>query len=194
MDRLRRRRIDFAVNSAELRRLRRSGSLRAQRALRSLELDVEHPIDVFGAIQREQIWLMFQPLDRLYGAYDRRSEAAGIVVHALHPVRTQRFTAAHELGHHLLGHDVSIDSREFVEWTTADLPAQEVEAQAFAAGAAYGFSRGSVISTFAVIVRSRSRTEESDAHYPGTGLKARMNPYFVIAIVSGLIAMGIQAS
>jgi Zn-dependent peptidase ImmA (M78 family)/predicted secreted protein len=121
------------VNQAELRQLRRSGSMRAQRALRSLDLDVEHPIDVFGAIEREQVWLMFQPLDRLYGAYDRRAETAGIIVHALHPVRTQRFTAAHELGHHLLGHQASIDPRDYVERTDAEIPAQEVEAQAFAA-------------------------------------------------------------
>jgi Zn-dependent peptidase ImmA (M78 family)/predicted secreted protein len=121
------------VNQAELRQLRRNGSMRAQRALRSLDLDVEHPVDVFGAIEGEHVWLMFQPLDRLYGAYERRVEAAGIVVHALHPVRAQRFTAAHELGHHMLGHEVSIDPRDFVESTDAELPAQEVEAQAFAA-------------------------------------------------------------
>lgn len=121
------------MNQAELLQLRRNGSMRAQRALRTLDLDIDHLIDVFGAIEREQVWLMFQPLDRLYGAYERRAETAGIVVHALHPVRTQRFTAAHEFGHHLLGHEVSIDSRDEFERTDRELPPQEIEAQAFAA-------------------------------------------------------------
>ena len=120
------------MTRAELARHQRKGSLRAQRALRDLGLDVGAPIDVFGAIEREQVWLMFQPLDRLFGAY-RRHDAPGIVVHSGHPVRTQRFTAAHELGHHLLGHDISVDSREEVEPGESSLPGQEVQAQAFAA-------------------------------------------------------------
>lgn len=121
-----------AMNRGELERHRRTGSLCAQRALRTTGVDFDGPIDVFGAIERERVWLMFQPLDRLYGAY-RRRDTPGIVVHAGHPPRLQRFTAAHELGHHLLGHDLSVDARDEVESTGATLPAQEVEAQAFAA-------------------------------------------------------------
>lgn len=120
------------MNSAEVGKHRRAGSLRAQRALRDIHADFETPVDVFGCIEREQVWLMFQPLDRLYGAY-RRRETPGIVIHNGHPTRLQRFTAAHELGHHLLGHEISIDSQEEVESGAAALPAQEVEAQAFAA-------------------------------------------------------------
>lgn len=111
---------------------RRAGSLRAQRALRAAGVDDDLPIDVFGAIERERVWLLFQPLDRLYGAYRRRA-TPGIVIHAGHPHRLQRFTAAHELGHHLLGHDVSVDSRDEVESMDTALPGQEIEAQAFAA-------------------------------------------------------------
>lgn len=120
------------MNQAEVAQHRRTGSMRAQRALRSLDVDFEAPIDVFGSIEREQVWLVFQALDHLYGAYRRRA-TPGIVVHAGHPLRTQRFTAAHELGHHLLGHDISVDAREEVEQTNQDLPPQEIEAQAFAA-------------------------------------------------------------
>lgn len=111
---------------------RRRGSLRAQRALRGAHVDYDTPMDVFGSIEREQVWLLFQPLDRLYGAY-RRYDTPGIVIHAGHPQRLQRFTAAHELGHHLLGHDISFDSRNEVEQMSSGLPAQEIEAQAFAA-------------------------------------------------------------
>jgi Zn-dependent peptidase ImmA (M78 family)/predicted secreted protein len=121
------------VNRAEIAAHRRTGSLCAQRALTHLGVDYEAPVDVFGAIEREQVWLMFQPLDRLYGAY-RRHDTPGIVVHAGHPRRLQRFTAAHEFGHHLLGHEISVDSREQVERAGGgSLPLQEVEAQAFAA-------------------------------------------------------------
>lgn len=120
------------MNNSQIAEHRRRGSLRAQRALRTAGVDFEAPIDVFGSIEREQVWLLFQPLDRLYGAY-RRHETPGIVIHAGHPHRLQRFTAAHELGHHLLGHDLSVDAQDEVEKMSAGLPAQEVEAQAFAA-------------------------------------------------------------
>ena len=120
------------MNSAQLREHRRTGSMRAQRALRAADVDFEQPIDVFGLIEQEQVWLLFQPLDRLYGAY-RRHQTPGIVLHAGHPRRLQRFTAAHELGHHLLGHDLSVDARDEVERVGVGLPAQEVQAQAFAA-------------------------------------------------------------
>ena len=107
--------------------------MRAQRALTHFHIDYESPVDVFAAVEREQVWLMFQPLDRLYGAY-RRQDTPGIVVHSGHPGRLQRFTAAHELGHHLLGHELSVDSREQVERAFhTSLAPQEIEAQAFAA-------------------------------------------------------------
>jgi predicted secreted protein len=119
------------MNSVEVNKHRRRGSMRAQRALRDANVDFEAPIDVFGAIEDEQVWLLFQPLDRLYGAY-RRHDTPGIVIHSGHPHRLQRFTAAHELGHHLLGHDISVDAHDEVEQPSAGLPAQEIEAQAFA--------------------------------------------------------------
>ena len=120
------------MNTAEIQRHRRTGSLCAQRALKQLDVDYDSPIDVFGAIERERVWLMFQPLDRLYGAY-RRHETPGVVLHSGHPTRLQRFTAAHELGHHLLGHDLSIDCQAEVERSDGTLPVEEIQAQAFAA-------------------------------------------------------------
>ena len=120
------------MNRAEIATHRRTGSLRAQRALKQAGVDFEAPIDVFDAIERERVWLIFQRLDRLYGAY-RRHATPGIVVNSGHPTRLQRFTAAHELGHHLLGHDISVDAQDEVERAGATLPAQEVQAQAFAA-------------------------------------------------------------
>ena len=83
------------MNRDEIAMHRRTGSLRAQRALKTAGVDFEAPIDVFDAIERERVWLIFQPLDRLYGAY-RRHATPGIVVNSGHPTRLQRFTAAHE--------------------------------------------------------------------------------------------------
>jgi predicted secreted protein/Zn-dependent peptidase ImmA (M78 family) len=127
------------------------GSLAAQRARRRLGLSLERRVDVFSVIESEGIWLMFQPLRNLFGFYRRVSGVAGIVINANHPVSLQRYTAAHEYGHHVLGHGFSLDevrhidgvpgvdeAREFEEALTVRSPAEggdprhEAAAQAFA--------------------------------------------------------------
>jgi Zn-dependent peptidase ImmA (M78 family) len=70
-------------------------------------LNVPHgaPVDVFDAITREGIRLLRFPLgdNGLLGAYKRLFAEEFIVINSsVTPVR-QRFTAAHELGHHFLG-------------------------------------------------------------------------------------------
>ena len=131
---------------------RRAGSLEAQRARVRFGLRDVRRVDVFSIIEDQGVWLMFQPLDRLYGFYRRMGEVAGITVNAQHPPSVQRYTAAHELGHHLLGHGYSIDevhaidgaagveeTRDFDEALAArsnvDVgnPLEEAAAQAFAA-------------------------------------------------------------
>lgn len=93
----------------DLQAARRAGSLGAQRARRRLGLPLERRIDIFGVIESEGVWLMFQPLRELYGFYRRVGDVAGIVINAHHPVSLQRYTAAHEYGHHVLGHGFSLD-------------------------------------------------------------------------------------
>lgn len=94
----------------ELRTARREGSLAAQRARRRFGLGTVRRVDVFDVIDDQGIWLMFQPLRDLYGFYRRLdTDRAGIVLHAGHPLGVQRYTAAHELAHHLLGHAYSLD-------------------------------------------------------------------------------------
>jgi predicted secreted protein len=88
-------------------------------------------VDVFGTIESSRVWLLFEPLDHLYGMFQRHGDAAGIVLHSGHPLSLQRFTAAHEFGHHSLGHTFSQDSSR--ELFDSDTPLQELEAQAFAA-------------------------------------------------------------
>ncbi|NOU20592.1 MAG: ImmA/IrrE family metallo-endopeptidase [Methyloglobulus sp.] len=98
-------------------------------------------LDVFDLIQREGILLCFSPLDKLHGAYipsDNGRE--GILINSQHPVHLQRFTAAHELGHHTLGHKPSLDINmlgraplpsDKYEGIGSD-PEQEKEADSFA--------------------------------------------------------------
>lgn len=60
--------------------------------------------DPFAAAAAAGILVAFRPLRSLSGVYVREENIAGIVVNASHPLRLQRYTLAHELGHHLLGH------------------------------------------------------------------------------------------
>jgi Zn-dependent peptidase ImmA (M78 family) len=94
---------------------------------------LDAPIDVFDVIQRSGIWLMFQPLRNLYGAYERVGDAAGIIINAKQPPSLQRFTAAHEYGHHVLGHAPSLDDETHIQ-PDGELPNPgEQAAQTFAA-------------------------------------------------------------
>jgi Zn-dependent peptidase ImmA (M78 family) len=102
-----------------------------------LEIDTEERIDVFAAIERIGLELVFRPLCGLSGLYvpaPRRAES-GILVSANHPLARQRYTAAHELGHHWLGHDANLDleTERLARDAGAPLGLEEVAAEAFAA-------------------------------------------------------------
>jgi Zn-dependent peptidase ImmA (M78 family) len=93
-------------------------------------------IDVIGAVQKVGLFMMFRPLDGLLGAYVPTRALPGMLVTTKRDLHVQRFTVAHELGHHLLEHKaLSLDANVgFVgrgEASKYDL--QEVEADAFAA-------------------------------------------------------------
>jgi Zn-dependent peptidase ImmA (M78 family)/predicted secreted protein len=111
----------------ELQEARRSGSLEAQRARRRIGLPLERRVDVFAVIEAEGVWLMFQPLRELYGFYRRVGEVSGIVVNSNHPTSLQRFTAAHEFGHHVLGHGYSLDEVRNVDGAKGVGEAEELE-------------------------------------------------------------------
>ena len=98
-----------------------------------LGTDYDKPIDVFRTVQQEGIWLASQPLDAgLYGFYLRQGDATGIVLNKNHPEQLQRYTCAHELGHHVLGHASHLDDEDDVLKPTAASKANETAAQAFA--------------------------------------------------------------
>jgi Zn-dependent peptidase ImmA (M78 family) len=92
-------------------------------------------VDVFGAIGRLGATLMFQPLDKLLGAY-LPAEEPGVLITTRRTLPVQRFTGAHELGHLYLRHEPSLDDEGILRRAPFDmrshLERQEQEADAFA--------------------------------------------------------------
>lgn len=112
---------------------RRAGARAAYKLHLLSKTPMDHPIDVFSVIERERIWLVFQPLQNVLGAYQRSADSRGIIINSRHPSSLQRFTAAHELGHHVLQHGAALDDRTRIEGTARGLDRREAAAQAFAA-------------------------------------------------------------
>ena len=102
-----------------------------------LGIDLSRPVDPFDTIRRLGIILAFGRLGRTSGLYLPAGPAQpqpGILLHAGHPRTRQRYSAAHELGHHVFGHAMGVDGdlerarRKETGWT-----AEEKEAEAFGA-------------------------------------------------------------
>jgi Zn-dependent peptidase ImmA (M78 family) len=107
------------------------GALAALREWTRLGLSPDDPVDIFRIIADAGATLMFRPLDKVYGFFTRRGQSAWVVVHSGHPLSLQRFTTAHEYGHYVLGHPMSVDAEH--EIFGHDVALQELAAQAFAA-------------------------------------------------------------
>ena len=92
-------------------------------------------MDVFGTIAKLGATLMFQPLDKLLGAYVP-AEEAGILITTKRTLPVQRFTAAHELGHLYMRHEPSLDDKGILGRApfsvSSKIDRQEKEADAFA--------------------------------------------------------------
>ena len=119
----------------------RKATLEAARLHRDLAIQAKTVhgngrVDVYGAIAKLGVPLLFTRLDGLLGAY-YRAPSPGILVTTERPLSQQRYTAAHELGHHHLGHSPSLDDEaslrraQFRPSSASEL--QEAEAEAFAA-------------------------------------------------------------
>jgi Zn-dependent peptidase ImmA (M78 family)/predicted secreted protein len=114
----------------------RRAAAKAAEVRADLDISQDHPVDVFHAIQRLGLVLAFAPLGRVSGLYIPRRDSGGILLHSGHPRTRQRYTAGHELGHHVFGHAAEVDldlegalQRDDVErW-----PDHEKEAEAFGA-------------------------------------------------------------
>jgi Zn-dependent peptidase ImmA (M78 family)/predicted secreted protein len=92
-------------------------------------------VDPFDAILQRGADLLFRQLDGLLGAYLPKPRA-GILVTTERSLAIQRYTAAHELGHFVMGHRASIDDDEILQRfpsRNAGYDPQEVAADAFGA-------------------------------------------------------------
>jgi Zn-dependent peptidase ImmA (M78 family) len=114
-----------------LRRNLAKASMEATRLHKRLDTPLSQPVDVFLLAQRLGLWLAAQPLDS-YGFYLRQGDIAGIVVNSRHPESLQRYTCAHEIGHHVLGHESHADDAASLN-RYSELAQQELQAQVFAA-------------------------------------------------------------
>ncbi|HWT92972.1 MAG TPA: ImmA/IrrE family metallo-endopeptidase [Solirubrobacteraceae bacterium] len=74
-----------------------------------LDTDLTRPVDVFEAVKRLGLVLAFAPLGKVSGLYLHRDPTPGILLHQGHPRTRQRYTAGHELGHHVFNHAAEID-------------------------------------------------------------------------------------
>jgi Zn-dependent peptidase ImmA (M78 family)/predicted secreted protein len=113
----------------------RAAELHAELGLRAQLREGDRPVDVLGAIRELGVVVLFRKLDSLLGAYLPGSAAPGMLLTTQRNLHVQRFTAAHELGHHALGHQaVSLDKEVgFVaRGERSGHEPQELEADAFA--------------------------------------------------------------
>lgn len=87
------------------RQIHLTAMMEAARAHRMLRVDLNRQIDPFEAIARAGVTVAVVPLDGLSGAYlpamPETDGRPGILINSKHPRTRQRFTAAHELSHHL---------------------------------------------------------------------------------------------
>ncbi len=101
-----------------------------------LNTDLTRPVDVFGAISQLGLVLAFAPLGRVSGLYLPEQPTPGILLHSGHPRTRQRYTAGHELGHHVFHHaaEVDLDTEDALRRGNVDgWPDHEKEAEAFGA-------------------------------------------------------------
>jgi Zn-dependent peptidase ImmA (M78 family) len=106
---------------------------RARKARLALDFPLDAPLgDVVELVERDGVCVVIVELrDGIAGAYLRRSTGPILFVNARHNTARQRFTVAHEFGHHRLDHTSVIDGVAALTDTGHD--PQEVEANAFAA-------------------------------------------------------------
>jgi Zn-dependent peptidase ImmA (M78 family) len=141
--------------------LSRLALLEARRLHTKLEIDISTPIDVFEAIEDLGLLLAFFPMQSASGAYIAEPGARpGILVNSQHPLSRQRYTAAHELGHHVLGHGTLADAGQPLHrMSCTATPDYEKAAEAFASW--FLMPRGLVNAQLAEMgVREPSRPEE----------------------------------
>src|SRR5258706_4864717 len=96
----------------------------------------DRPVDVLQTIGDLGLPILFRPLKSLLGAYVPAASTAGILITTERDLHIQRFTAAHELGHHILKHkalSLDADVGFVARGEKQGYDSQELEADSFAA-------------------------------------------------------------
>jgi Zn-dependent peptidase ImmA (M78 family) len=107
------------------------GAKRAREARAELRLGGDPPPDLLDAVERAGAHVVLLELDpRVAGAYVPRGPL--VVVNGRQPLVRQRFTLAHELGHHRMCHGAVVDGPHAIAGGDGRDP-REVAANAFAA-------------------------------------------------------------
>ena len=123
------------VSQREIQLDARRAASAVHRDLR-MDLGENSYINVYSAILKRGALLMFRPLDGLLGVYMVEGGNRGILVNTRRPIGVQRFTAAHELGHLVMGHEPHADDDNILRRSPLasikGVPRQEREADAFA--------------------------------------------------------------
>lgn len=103
-------------------------------AREALDLHSLERIDVFEALVQDGVKLMFRPLDSA-GCYEPRRPSAspGVLINSQHPLALQRYTAAHEYGHHIFEHGEYVARAGEPRGQRTDATHEERLAEAFAA-------------------------------------------------------------
>lgn len=81
----------------------------ADALLRDLDVPQDEPIDVFAMIHQLDLMLVFNNLKTILGALVPQG-AGGIMLSTQRGAAVQRYTAAHELGHWVLDHELAFDT------------------------------------------------------------------------------------
>lgn len=114
----------------------RAAELHAEMGLRTQLVSGDRPVDVMDVMRELGLTLLFRPLTSLLGAYLPGAGAPGVLITTQRDLHVQRFTAAHELGHHVLGHkaaSLDTDVGYVGRGEHANYEDQELEADSFAA-------------------------------------------------------------
>ncbi len=114
----------------------RRAAVKAAELQADLGIHLDRPVDVFGAVQQLGIVLAFAPLGKVSGIYIPRRRSPGILLHSGHPRTRQRYTAGHELGHHVFEHAAEVDLDLEYQLERGEVerwPDHEKEAEAFGA-------------------------------------------------------------
>lgn len=84
----------------------------AQRLFADLDWNQREPVDVFALVADLDITLVFRPFKQLSGAYlpGTTDVPPTITINEHHPLALQRYSAAHELGHHVAHSEAVYDT------------------------------------------------------------------------------------